>query len=47
MYGAHPNSSQAPHQAKAALYLTQSIIPNVFTKGKEGKKNINNNNTRM
>ncbi len=47
MYRAHPNSSQAPHQAKIALYLTHSIIPSVFTKGKEGKKNINNNNTRM
>ncbi len=34
MYCAHPNSSQAPHQAKTALYLTHSIIPNVFTKGK-------------
>jgi hypothetical protein len=46
MNTAHPNSSQAPHQAKTALYLTHSTIPNVFTK-KERKKNNNNNNTRM
>jgi hypothetical protein len=41
MYGAHPNSSQSPHQAKTSLHLTHSIITNVFTKGKERKKNIN------
>jgi hypothetical protein len=34
MYGAHPNSSQAPHQAKTALYLTHSIITKCFHQGK-------------
>jgi hypothetical protein len=48
MYGAHPNSSQAPHQAKTALYILDRFHynKNVFTNGKERKKkNINNNNS--